>query len=171
MSANETQSTFNRKIAQELGIGNFANFDRSDPEETKKFGLNKRPDLTFLLANISLMKVVIVELKAPNTPLHFEHLRQLKRYIRKTEDFIKSTHGHPNSQFNVKGILIGCRALSEDSRAEKVLELKDEEDKRSDKSNWEVMTLMQVLERTELAHREIIDVHEQAIRSDSLIKK
>lgn len=77
-------------------------YDPNTEEETSPGGANLRPDLVFLLGNEPLNRLVIVELKAPNTPLYGGHYRQLQKYVRDAEKWLK-THGRDN--VDVQGIL------------------------------------------------------------------
>lgn len=166
LSADESQETLNERLSKHLEIGKFtpADYKRSDAEETKKYGANKRPDLAFFLNNEALRRVTIIELKAPNTPLHIDHLQQLKNYLRRTEDYLNTKY--KGAEFVIRGILVGSRAPKEDNRQEKVLQLQYEEDKRQADANWEVLDIAQVLERTEAAHRHILDNYEAARRRE-----
>jgi hypothetical protein len=171
LSGDEAQETLNERLSKHLEIAKFppADFKREDPEQTKKYGSNKRPDLVFFLNNEALRRVIIIELKAPNTPLHIDHLQQLKNYLRRTEDYLKAKH--KDVSFNVRGILIGSRAPSEDNGQEKVLQLGYEEEKRQADANWEVLDISQVLKRTEAAHRHILDCYEAARKREKAAEK
>ncbi len=162
LTADESQETLNERLSKQLGIGTHVpeHYDCSAKEETEKFGKNKRPDLTFLLNNETLRRTTIIELKAPNTPLHVEHLQQLKDYLRRTEQFLDIKYG--KGEFRVNGLLIGSRATPEDSGQEKVKQLVYEEDNRSQEAKWEVVDLTVVLERTETAHRHLLDAYNVA---------
>lgn len=162
LTGDETQETLNERLGKQLCVGKHvpADYKKDDLEETKKFGHNKRPDLTFLLNNEALRRVIIVELKAPNTPLHSDHLQQLKDYLRRTEEFLEAKY--PSQKFIMRGLLIGSRAAPEDSGQEKVKQLRYEEKKRPQDAVWEVLDLAEVLERTEAAHKHIIDCYEAA---------
>lgn len=167
MSADETQESLNDRLAKKLEIGKYGAAPSTDLEspDNKPYGANKRPDLSFILGNKTLKEIVIVELKAPNTPLHSDHLVQLKNYMRRTEDYLEAWYpADSNRDWQVRGILIGSRAPAEESRQEKVKQLKYDERERARAGNaaWEILSIEQVLERTEAAHKEMLDAHERA---------
>jgi hypothetical protein len=164
MSADETQASFNDRLSKHLGVGSHAKVS-NELSETEPYGTNKRPDLTFVLGNATLQKVVIVELKAPNTPLHHDHFIQLKDYMRRTKDHLKSIDGTKGKNYVVQGLLIGTRAPSQDMAREKVRRLADEEEERPQNANWEVLSIGQVLDRTKDAHKELLEAHERAKRA------
>lgn len=159
LTSNQGENELNTRLSKELEIGKFVpqGYDPEKEEETKPFAANKRPDLTFLLANQSLKRLVIVELKAPNTPLHIDHLTQLKGYMAKAEKFLKKSNG----DVKVEGILIG--SYQSDTLAEKVVQLDYEIEKQmGPNSPWRVFDILEVLKRTRDAHREILDVYQKA---------
>ena len=89
LTSNRAARTLFRRLEKKLGTGNEvpAGYDKGAPSETEPLNANRRPDLVFLLGNEGLRRLVIVELKAPNTPLHHEHLMQLKDYMRPSRGF------------------------------------------------------------------------------------
>jgi len=163
LTSDRAENELNRQITEELEIGKHvpSGYDPTAKQEIEELGTNKRPDLVFLLSNTGLMRLVIVELKAPNTPLHIDHLLQLKGYIRRAEKWL-ATHGHDVKRYRVEGYLIGSHAES-DSRAEKVEALRDEISKAMESQQWTVFGLNEVLDRTMRAHKELLDIYEQAI--------
>ena len=166
LTSDVTESEVNNQLAKELKIGSYApaGYDPLAEDETKEIGTNKRPDLVFLLSNTGLHRIVIVELKAPNTPLHIDHLLQLKAYLRRAEDFLKTTRGK-DGQYKVEGYLIGSYAET-DTKAEKVQALWDEMDKQMDSAQWTVFGINEVLDRTMKAHRELLEVYHRELNSD-----
>jgi hypothetical protein len=161
LTSNQTEESLNRRLAEHLKIGPAvsADYDPKVPKEKVALEKNERPDLVFLLSNTGLLRVIVVELKAPNTPLHIDHLLQLKGYIRRTEAWLKSQGGE-KARCRVTGVLIGSVAAPE-SRAEKVEELRDEVAKRPDNAQWEVFDVGEVLENTRRAHSELVTVAER----------
>lgn len=160
LSADQQRSVVNIKLAERLKIGNHVpdGYDPSVPDEKDEEGLNRRPDLVFLLNNDALGRIVIVELKAPNTSLHHDHLIQLQNYIRMTEEWLEEKYR--DKKYNVTGMLIGCR--NPDSQASKVKQLRYAENKRTDGENWNVYDVFDVLNRSEDAHRELVEIYDNA---------
>ncbi len=161
LTSNQGENELTQRLSKDLEIGKFApqNYDPETDDEAKPLGANKRPDLTFLLSNQSLKRLVIIELKAPNTPLHIDHLTQLKGYMAKAEKFLKKTDG--GTAVKVEGILIGSH--NADTVAEKVQSLDYEIEKQmGPNSPWRVFDILEVLRRTRDAHREILDVYQKA---------
>jgi hypothetical protein len=135
-------------------------YDPRTKNEQEAYKLNRRPDLVFLLSNKGLQRIVIVELKAPNTPLHIDHLQQLKGYIRRTEKWLKA-QGGDKARFKVNGYLIGSKA-SPDTKAEKVEALEYEIDQDMDTAAWFVFDIGDVLDQTEAAHRDLLALYERS---------
>jgi hypothetical protein len=165
LTSNQSENELNKQLAKELAIGDFvpAGYDPSTPAETEDLGSNKRPDLVFLLSNVGLHRIIIVELKAPNTWLHIDHLQQLKDYMRRSEDWIEE---HRRGQhYKIEGFLIGSHAPTK-SRAEKVSSLRYEIKHNMDNAPWKVFGIDEVLERTENAHKELLKIHEEAMLAD-----
>ncbi len=160
LTSDKEENELARKLSQELKIGKYAptGYDPTAPKEVNPLETNERPDLTFLLSNRSLKRLVIVELKAPNTPLHSDHLTQLKGYMRKAELFFAA---RPEAgAVRVEGILIGSR--KSDSGAEKVQALDYEVDKFGPNTMIKVFDIGEVLTRTRDAHAEILNAHKKA---------
>ncbi|MBC2593751.1 ATP-binding protein [Ruficoccus amylovorans] len=164
MSADQRQDLVNQKLAQSLKIGDYveAGYDPDSDDEVKDGGENRRPDLVFLLNNDSLKRIVIVELKAPNVSLNHDHLMQLKDYIRMSRTWLKAHKSE--SSYNVTGMLIGCR--NPESKALKIQRLQQEEEDRTDGADWVVYDIFDVLERSENAHRELVDIYSKAESAD-----
>ena len=108
LTSDQTENELNIRLSKHLEIGNHvpSSYDPKNSEEAEPLKKNKRPDLVFLISNKSLKRVVIVELKAPNTPLHNGHLDQLKGYIGRTEKWLRE-QGGDKSGYKVEGYLIG----------------------------------------------------------------
>ena len=156
LTSNQTISTIFTRLKKELKIGDYvpSNYDKSAASERDAMKENRRPDLVFILSNSPLNRVVVIELKAPNTPLLHKHLLQLKDYMRKTESFLKD-----RQQFSVvEGQLIGTLAL--DKSANEVERLKQELEERGPITKWDVCDLSQMLVRTLNAHKDFIEIHQ-----------
>ena len=172
LSSDETENALANRLTKTLEIGRCvpAKYDATVPKETEsienaELATNERPDLTFLLCNESLNRVVVVELKAPNTPLHIDHLIQLKRYMAQVESYFEVNRLGP---CKVEGILIGSHAAPE-ATAKKVFSLRDEIKKQmGPNSPWRVFDIQEVLKRTQQAHKEIWDAYKKA--SQAIIK-
>lgn len=160
LTSNENEKTLNTRLAKELKIGEHvaSTYNKNDPDEKKALASNKRPDLVFLISNQTLGRIVIVELKAPNTPLHGGHLRQLQEYIRLTQE--KLQHWKHLS-YTVNGFLIGSHATSQ-TKAADVLWLKDQIKKNPNNPEWTVLDIMEVLDLTTNAHNELVGIYEAA---------
>lgn len=159
LTSNQTENELNQRLAAHLKVADAtpADYDKTAKKESEEFGTNKRPDLVFLLSNTGLHRVVIVELKAPNTPLHNEHLTQLKGYIRRAKAWLKA-EGGDKAKCSVQGFLIGSKS-DPDIHQEKVEQLRYELDARSDSAEWQVFDIGEVLDRAKDAHRELLDVY------------
>ncbi|MBS0658594.1 MAG: ATP-binding protein [Verrucomicrobia bacterium] len=118
----------------------------------------KRPDLTFLIGNGSLKRFVIIEFKAPNLPLDSDHLDQLTDYMGDAREWLKLNVGEG---FRVEGILVGSKELTK--QGEKVVRLKRRiaEDMHPT-TPWQVLDILEVLDRTRAAHRELLEVYRRA---------
>ena len=90
-----------------------ADYDPAVDDEALEDRENKRPDLVFILGSgARLSRIIIVELKAPNTPLLGKHLTQLKFYMDDVHEWLKAHRPEDRTQYKVEGILIGCRSTS-----------------------------------------------------------
>ena len=160
LTSNQSEATVNKRLTKTLQVGEFtpSDYDKNSEEERQALRKNRRPDLVFLISNRSLSRVVIVELKAPNTPMHGEHLRQLQHYIAGAE---AELHNMGQADFRVEGYLIGSKANPQ-STANEVVWLNDQIKKVEPRAQWKVFDISEVLSRTEDAHREMLDVYEQA---------
>ena len=143
VSANKWLKTTYQDLARYLCIREYA--ETSD--ET-------RADLVFLVRTAGGGEVTIVELKAANEPLNLDHLNQLERYMWKAEEFL-AQNGKPHVR--VRGMLIGSRKVN--SKSDKVRDLNKRIDKDQDSASWRVRAITEVLERAELAHKELIGVY------------
>jgi len=111
----------------------------------------------FLLGSSGLRRLVIVELKAPNTSLDGTHLRQLQDYMREAKRWL-SDKGFPDCQ--VEGYLIGSMA-EPSSRAKEVEWLRDQMEQTRNRGDWRVYDILEVLELSERAHQELLDAYQE----------
>ena len=153
LTADQEEGTLFNELEKALEINGHVpkGFDANSAEEVTPGERNRRPDLVFLLSNLGLSRLVIVELKAPNTPLYGEHLRQLQGYLRRATQWFDERQ----KSVRVDGILIGSYAKLE-SRADDVEWLRAEVKRTGNKDEWQVYDLTQVLERAEAAHQELL---------------
>jgi hypothetical protein len=144
ISADERMASTMDRLANELKIGKHAPPVKSDD----------RPDLVFLLGGTKAGRVVVVELKSANLELEIEHLNQLEAYIGDAEEWL-AEHGFPH--IKVEGQLIGSMAPVT-SRKSGVRSLRQRMKKTGPTEAWKIRDYVQVLEETELAHQELLDI-------------
>jgi hypothetical protein len=163
LTSDEPEGDVQHRLAKELKVGKYVqkNYSPTASEEKKAWGQNRRPDLVFLLGSESLRRIVIVELKAPNTPLHLEHLTQLKGYIARAEEWLEQQGNHTKGII-VEGYLIGTKAKPSSS-AEGAILLRDEI-KKNPRAQWQVFDVGEVLDRTKAAHQELRLIYERAAK-------
>ena len=164
LTSDKTENELADRLAKGLKIGKYAGkeYDPAAAKEANPLETNLRPDLTFLLCNESLHRIVIVELKAPNTPLHIDHWVQLRGYMGRAETFLKKYAS--SVSFKVEGLLIG--SIDPNSNAEKISQLQYEvSENMGPNSNWKVYDILEVLTRTRNAHREILSTYKKASAS------
>ena len=154
LTSDKTERTMFSLLEKELKIDAHvaATYDPSVSDEVKPGGQNERPDLVFLLGNDALNRLVIVELKAPNTPLYGDHYRQLQGYVRRAEKWLKQRN---RGNLRVEGLLIGSHAPI-DSRAEEVEWLEAEVQNTRNQGQCRVYGIDQVLDMAQNAHKELI---------------
>ena len=165
LTSNQTEKTLSDRLAKELKVGKYAPkiIGGKSAKDTKApFRKSKRPDLVFLLSNYSLGRVVVVELKAPNTPLLGEHVLQLKGYMETVRAFLAETED--GKRLRVEGYLLGTRASVALSKTSGVLELKALERDTGPTSDWRVFDVFDLLKRAEDAHRELLQAYERAAK-------
>jgi len=158
--SNKGMLTVQERLAKELKVGKHipADYKKDAPEEVaKEEGVNLRPDLVSLLTNVGLKRVVIIELKSPNTPLNGNHLRQLQDYMQLTKEFLE-TQGEATKGFKVEGYLIGTMPNPK-SKAKEARWLLGQIQETDNKADWKVFDIGEVLLRTEAAHHELLEVH------------
>jgi hypothetical protein len=152
LTSNQTEDTVFVKLAQQLKVGKYTPKNKPPSED--------RPDLVFLLGSDGLNRVVIVELKAPNVPLDKDHLDQLRGYIIRARKWLQDRN---RGNYQVEGILIGCRAPV-DSKAAKVILLADHLENRKG-SDERVFDLTEVLAQTKKAHEELLEIYKRASKA------
>ena len=154
LTSDKTEKTMFSQLEKELKIDAHVavTYDPSVSNEVEPGGKNERPDLVFLLGNDALNRLVIVELKAPNTPLYGDHYRQLQGYVRRAEKWLKQRN---KDNIRVEGLLIGSHAPI-DSRAEDVEWLDAEIRTTRNQGQCRVYGIDDVLDRAQNAHKELI---------------
>ena len=157
LTSNLANRTLFTQLERKLQIAGAvpANYDKASEKEVRPLQENLRPDLVFLLGNSGLKRVVIIELKAPNTPLLDRHLVQLEDYMADTQRFLKSLK---RDDVSVEGCLIGSLDLSLPAREVERLERRIDE--RGSSAKWVVFDVLDLLERTCNAHQEILEIHQ-----------
>lgn len=166
LTSDERESVLAGQLAKHLQIGSFTpkKYDPKAASEQQPLQSNKRPDLVFLLSSEpsdhANGRVIVVELKAPNTPLHSDHLDQLGDYIRDIEKW-RDTPGR-NLSFDVYGELIGSFGGPKFKNNQKVQRLESRIQKDQLHSQWRVRDIADVLADTKLVHKEIIATFEKA---------
>jgi hypothetical protein len=160
LTSDQAEKTMFKQIEKELKIDESvdATYDPDADDEVKEGGRNERPDLVFLLGNSALNRLVIVELKAPNTPLYGEHYRQLQGYVRRAEKWLKR---HNRESVKVEGLLIGSFGAI-NSRAGDVEWLDAEIDTTRNQGQCRVFGIDKILELAQDAHKELLDVWKAA---------
>jgi len=158
LTSDRSVATLFKTLSKHLRIGDHVpiTYNKHSVSEKEPMKENRRPDLVFLLGNAPLNRLVIVELKAPNTPLLHKHLLQLRDYMRKAEQFLKSRQ----ENVIVEGRLIGTLAL--DKSANEIARLKQELDDRGPATKWDVCDLSQLLKRTLVVHKDFLKSHDDA---------
>lgn len=153
LTANQDEESIFDGLAKELKIDRHAD-KKKEAGADKPFRENRRPDLTFLLGSSSLSRLVIVELKAPNTPLHIDHLMQLDTYINRAESWLAQRQDF--KLVKVSGHLIGSYAPAS-ATSDKVVNLRSRIKKAGTNEQWMVSDLAEVLQRTRSAHKELLE--------------
>ena len=145
LSANESTDTLFSRLADHLSIAQYA----KDDVASKK----KRPDLVFLIGSSSLQRLVIVELKAANIHLEYDHLYQLEVYMERAESWLNAHQGE--SHFKVTGELIGTMPEPV-QKGEGHIMLRRKISEAGVNTLWRVRDYLTVLDETESAHRELL---------------
>lgn len=158
LTSNRSLDTLAGRIEEHLKIGKRA------PTSTRMD--TRRPDLVSVIANASLGKVVIIELKAENIPLNQDHLEQLKDYIADTVDFVSgrltgSSDRTLARDLSVEGILIGTLPTSKDGGKLHLRLLRSIKEAQTTKPPWRVTDLLTILEETDRVHREFVSLHNE----------
>lgn len=147
LTADMRTSTLFERLAKHLDIGAYAHAASSDIT---------RPDLVFLIGNVTLQRLVIVELKSANLPLEGDHLDQLVAYRRRAQQWLQ-TQGRPMA---VHGHLIGSKP-DPDSKARGAIALMGRIEDDGPSSPYRVRDYIEVVEETEQAHAELLEVEEK----------
>ena len=157
LTSNVANKTLFKRLEGKLQIGGAvpSGYDPASADEALPMRHNRRPDLVFLLGNSGLKRVVIVELKAPNTPLLDSHLVQLEDYMEDARSFFDGVN---RNGVVVEGCLIGSLDLKRDAREVRRLQRRIRD--RGVDAKWAVFDVLDLLERTCNAHREILEIHE-----------
>ena len=156
LTSDQTEKTMFKQLEKELKIDQSVkpSYNSDAKDEVEPGGRNERPDLVFLLGNSALSRLIIVEFKAPNTPLYGEHYRQLQGYVRRAEQWLTRTK---RESVVVEGLLIGTFG-SIDSRADDVEWLEAEMRSTRNQGQCRVFGIDRILEQAQDAHKELLDV-------------
>lgn len=159
LASDQTEKAVFKLLEKELKVDGSTreDYDATSAEEVDAGGTNERPDLVFLIGNPSYTHLVIVELKAPNTPLYGEHYRQLEGYISDAEKWFK--RHYPDRTVKIEGFLIGSFAPIA-SKARDVEWLHNVINKKSYPEKIQVFGIDRVLERAQTAHFDLMKVGE-----------
>ena len=153
LTSDQSEHTLFGRLEKELRIGD------SSPHTTGTTN-DRRPDLVFLLGNEGLRRVVIVELKAPNTPLQHRHLLQLKDYMSDTQVFLQ---GKVNGEVTVEGCLVGTLDLTGSGR--EIRRLRVELQDRGPTTKWAVYDINVLLDRAKGAHDDFLRQRQAVVAS------
>lgn len=147
LSADKQFGTLLDLLAKHLKIGDYAvaGADTSD----------RRPDLIFLVGNVALARIVIVELKSTNLELNADHLTQLEDYIATTRAWLKAK----KDGVKVVGQLIGTMP-SRDSQSPGIPALWLRIEGRGPDAPWTVRDYLEVMNDTEAAHAELLGIYD-----------
>lgn len=165
VASNEGMTRLLNRLAKELGIDRYAGPEevsppvaKSDTPDDTELKKTKRPDLVALLGDGEHpTRVFVVELKAPTLPLRREHLQQLQTYMRKVREFFETTYAQSSDRVVVEGALIGTMPKA-DTKADSQRDLLDEIRRRGPGTDWEVISLAEMLRRTERVHSEMLEI-------------
>ncbi len=166
LTSDERETVLAGQLAKYLQIGAYTpkKYDPNALAEKQPLGSNRRPDLVFLLSSQPTDhgrgRVIVVELKAPNTPVHSDHLDQLEDYIRSIEQW-RDTAGR-DQQFDVFGELIGSLGGPQYKSNQKVQRLGYRIQKSGPTAQWRVRDIADVLADTKVVHKELIATFEKA---------
>jgi hypothetical protein len=166
VTSDQRESVLAGQLAKHLQIGAFTpkKYDPAVAAEQQPLASNRRPDLVFLLSSEpsdhAKGRVIVVELKAPNTPMHSDHLDQLEDYIRDIERW-RDTPGR-GLQFDVRGELIGSLGGPKYRSNQKVQRLEFRIQKDGSHAQWRVRDIGDVLVETRVIHKELIAAFEKA---------
>jgi hypothetical protein len=153
LTADVSLGTVFKRLAQELGIGEYGHVDDS-----------KEPDLVFLIGNTSLHRLVIVELKASNIDLDAKHLGQLEYYMQRAEEWLAEQN---MAGFQVQGHLIGSKA-SPKAKAEGAVILRRRIKEAGPETPWRVRDYLDVFRDTQAAHEDLLKIHRKTVEDAKL---
>ena len=139
ITSNQRETTIAKELTKILKIDSDAGTDELD---------NKRPDLVFVATDSTENHIVIVELKALSKPLVVADITQLEGYVANIEGWIKNNQ---RSSTKVIGHLIG----NIDDSPETLFHKKIGE--IGPNSQYEVITLPNLIKKTKKVHHRIID--------------
>lgn len=169
VTSNQTEGVVLDKLEQELAVGRYtpANYDPTIPAEANPEATNERPDLVFLLGGPLFQRVVIVELKSPNTPLQNNHLEQLQAYMGRVRQWLRAGNaGSHERETEVSGILIGTLPNPK-SNARGAVALRENMTQVMSNSPWRVRDIADVLRDTRQVHQAIWAARERILQEDS----
>jgi hypothetical protein len=145
-----------KELSSHLKIDEAAKEPELDADENIK-NEDDRPDLVFAMSDSqSPTLVTVVELKTPNYPLRIEHLNQLEGYMLTVKEWLA---GKYSGSVAVKGYLIGDTDPA--SMSTQVRLLNDKRKNAGPLSDWEIISLPELLERTKKTHLAAIEALEK----------
>lgn len=152
LTSDKTMGTVARKLDSELQIDTAI----SEKEDAENNG--NRPDLVFVLVNSDAPDTVsVVELKSPNIELDNNHLTQLESYMMQVRETIQVDF--QKTDVKVHGHLIGTLPKADTSANMKRLLLQKIKE-QGPSTQWEVISIPMLLERSRLTHLAVIEALE-----------
>ena len=150
LTADQKVDTLFDRLAKELKIGKHAGTNAGKNED--------RPDLVFLLGNLSLRRLVVVELKSANLALDEKHRTQLSYYMETAEQWL-ADNGHGGMQ--IHGHLIGTMPPAK-ARGRGAVTLRRNIRKAGPESDWIVRDYLRVIEDARAAHQDLLAIQRAA---------
>lgn len=116
-----------------------------------------RPDLVFVLGDGRPRPdtVLIVELKSTDIPLEIAHLEQLRRYMRKVNEWLRTEFTGRGYEPRVRGVLIGAMPATNTTK-EGCKDLLSRITEDGPGAAWEVIGLRDLVSRSKAIHKEMI---------------